>query len=276
MVTIKRFFAYSIALHITILIVALLVVSPVKGKKAGEEIFARLVSPEEFLPPAPPVSTIPQVRPSPSVKHRAAQPRTTQPKTSMPTPMVKKGPETVPGPGRSSSQPLLPPASPSQGVESRSETGSPEIKGTTQKPGVPIPSTREKLFDRSIIGDIAKREIKKEEKEERNFSFDVKEMRYLAYLRRLKERIESIWLYPSDAASKGIYGDLIIKFTIKKNGKLGAVEIVRTSGYKNLDDAALSALRDAEPFWPLPDEWGMEAYTIEGHFVYTIYGSYVR
>jgi len=285
MLTLNRFFAYSIALHIMLIIAALLIVSPVKNKR-GEEFFARLVSPEEFLPPGPPISAIPQVRPSPPVKPRTArmrpaqprtaQPKTTQSRTSMPASEIKKGAQNFPGPGISTPQPLSPPVSPSQGLEGRSGTGSQESKGTTQEPGIPMPSTKEKLFDRGVIGDIAKRDIKKEEKEERSFSFDVKEMRYLAYLRRLKERIESIWIYPSDAASKGIYGDLIIKFTIKKNGKLGAIELVRTSGYKNLDDAALRALKDAEPFWPLPDEWGMEAYTIEGHFVYTIYGYYVR
>jgi protein TonB len=281
MVTIKRFFAYSIVLHITIFIAALLIISPVKEKR-GEEFFARLVSPEEFLPPvppsAPPISAIPQARSSPPVRHRAAQLGTTQSqsRTSMPAPEIKKGTQTVPGSGITSPQPLSPPASPSQGVEGGSNISSPEIQGTTRKPALPMPSTREKLFDRSIIGDMAKREIKKEEKEDRTFSFDVKEMRYLAYLRRLKERIESIWIYPRNAAEKGIYGDLIIKFTIKKNGKLGAVELIRTSGFRDLDDAALSALKNAEPFWPLPDEWGMEAYTIEGHFVYTIYGYYVR
>lgn len=275
MLTIKRFFAYSIVLHITIFIAALLIVSPVKGKR-GEEFFARLISPEEFLPSAPPISAIPHVRSAPPVRPMAAQPRATQPRTSMPAPEIKKGTQPVPGSGLTSPQPLSPSASPSQGVDGGSNISSPEMQGTTRKPVLPMPSTREKLFDRGIIGDMAKREIKKEEKEDRSFSFDVKEMRYLAYLRRLKERIESIWTYPRNAAEKGIYGDLIIKFTIKKNGKLGAVELVRTSGYRNLDDAALRALKDAEPFWPLPDEWGMEAYTIEGHFVYTIYGYYVR
>jgi protein TonB len=275
MLTLNRFFAYSIALHIMLIIAAILIVSPVKNKK-GEEFFARLISPEELLPSAPPISAIPQVRSAPPVRPSAAQPRTTQPRTSMPAPEIKKGTQTVPGSGITSPQPLSPSVSPSEGVEGRSNISSPEMQGTTRKPGIPMPSTREKLFDRSVIGDIAKRDIKKEEKEERSFSFDVREMRYLAYLRRLKERIEGIWIYPRNAAEKGIYGDLIIKFTIKKNGKLGAVELVRTSGYRDLDDAALRALKDAEPFWPLPDEWGMEAYTIEGHFVYTIYGYYVR
>lgn len=143
-----------------------------------------------------------------------------------------------------------------------------------------FPSFREKIFDKGVIGDLARRDIEKEEKGKKDkgksFSFDTEEFKYLIYNRRLKERIESIWIYPPDAASKGIYGDLIIRFTIKKNGQLGSVELVRTSGHKSLDDAAMKALKDGAPYWPLPSEWNLEGYTIEGHFIYTIYGYYVR
>jgi protein TonB len=271
MLTIKRSFAYSIAFHITIFIVALLLISPVRDKKGGE-FFARLVSPEEFLASRPVIPVIPRARPAlPAKPGTFMSKQPAKPGTPMSQPLEKGYSQTMLGQGLSSSQSPAVPASPGQGPESK-----PEVKGTMQKPNVPTPSLKEKLFDRNIIGDIAKREMEKEEKEGRNFSFDVKELRYLAYLRRLKERIEHIWIYPPDAATRGIYGDLVIKFTIKKNGSLGAVELMRTSGYKSLDDAALRALKDAEPFWPLPDEWGMEAYTIEGHFIYTIYGYYVR
>jgi len=268
MLTIKRFFAYSIVFHAIFFIIALLVISPIKDKK-GEEFFARLISPEEFLPSAPPISGVPKARPVQPARSKTAQPRSSVPE-------LKKGDQTVPSTGLSYSRPLQPAIAPSQGGETGSGISNSENEGAIQVPSGPLPSIKEKLFDRNIIGDIAKRDIKKEEKEGQAFSFDAKEMRYLPYLRRLKERIESIWIYPPDAAAKGIYGDLLIKFTIKKNGRLGSVELIRTSGYKTLDDAALRALRNAEPFWPLPDEWGMEAYTIEGHFVYTIYGYYVR
>jgi len=272
--TVRSSIAYSIILHITLFIIVLLVVSPVKDKK-GEEFFARLVTTEEFLPSTPPTTAMPRAR-----SFTPAKPKSVRPKLFRSAPQMReKGAQTVPGQGLPTPQPFVPhpvsPLSPDKGLERGSDIH-PEIKGNSQIPNTQIPSVREKLFDKNIIGDIAKKEVKKEEKDRQTFSFDVKEMRYLAYLRRLKERIESIWIYPPDAAAKGIYGDLLIKFTIKKNGKLGAAEVVRTSGYKTLDDAALRALRDAEPFWPLPDEWGMEAYTIEGYFVYTIYGYYVR
>jgi protein TonB len=103
-------------------------------------------------------------------------------------------------------------------------------------------------------------------------TFDTAEYRFAGYMRKLKEKIESIWEYPADARKKGLYGDLRIRFTIKKDGRLGAIELLRTSGYKSLDDAAMKALKDGEPYWPLPDEWQMESYTISGHFIYTMYG----
>ncbi len=95
-------------------------------------------------------------------------------------------------------------------------------------------------------------------------------------MNKLKDKIESIWHYPRDAASRGIQGDLKIRFTIMKNGKLDDVEVIRTSGYRDLDEAAVQALKDGTPYWPLPDDWGRDSLTITGHFVYTLYGAYIR
>jgi protein TonB len=134
------------------------------------------------------------------------------------------------------------------------------------------------LFDKNIIGNIAKRNIEKGKKVNKGkpITLDTKEYKFWNYNQRLKERIESAWHYPEEAAQKGIYGDLVIKFTIRKNGQLGAAEIVRGSGYPILDKAALEALNEASPYWPLPEEWGMDAYTIEGNFVYTLDRSFIR
>lgn len=148
-----------------------------------------------------------------------------------------------------------------------------EREGVTEKP---LAKTfREKFFDRDIIGKFAKKD-KEVAKPDSGITFDTKEFKYYGYLQRLKEKIEGIWRYPSDAAEKRLYGDLYIRFTIMKDGRLGAVELVRTSGYKSLDDAAIKALKEAEPYWPLPDEWEENRFTITGHFVYSLYGAYIR
>jgi protein TonB len=274
--SLKRFFSYSIAIHTIILVAAIFFTPVVKEKRTGGEFFTRLVSPDEFLARVP---SIPAISGARSVPHA-------RPKATTPTPLIEDNKRIPPEKGLSSSPSFPPsadkeispsqipsPAFPSTGIEAK-----PESKGTGQQLHRVSPSIREKLFDKNIIGDLAKREIEKEEKEKKDktLTFDTNEYKFLIYNRMLKEKIESIWIYPPDEAARGIYGDLIIKFTIKKNGILGAVEIIRTSGHKNLDDAAIKALRDGEPYWPLPDEWGMQAYTIVGHFVYTIYGYYIR
>ena len=135
-----------------------------------------------------------------------------------------------------------------------------------------------RLFDKGVIDQIAKKGSSEKKTQDKPITFDTSEYKYMGYMNLLRGKLEGsgCWVYPPDAAAQGIYGDLRIRFTIKKNGQLGAVQVIRTSGYKSLDEAALNALKDCGPYWPLPNEWGMEAYTIEGHFIYSLYGPYVR
>ena len=144
----------------------------------------------------------------------------------------------------------------------------------TPEPPKPLTLPKERLFDREVVEGLAKKD--QDEIIDRGITFDTKELRYHSYMLRLKERIEGIWIYPPEAAEKGIYGDLYIRFTIKKDGRLGNIELLRTSGYRSLDEAAIMALKDAEPFWPLPEEWKKNELIITGHFVYSLYGVYLR
>jgi TonB family protein len=86
----------------------------------------------------------------------------------------------------------------------------------------------------------------------------------------LKERIELMWKYPSKMARRGVEGDTRVKFTIKKNGRLIDVQVIETSGYEDLDEAVIQALKDAEPYAPLPNDWEKDGLTITGNFVYSI------
>jgi protein TonB len=263
--------------------VLMFIVPPEKELSKRREFVTSLISPQELesrepvhVPPAPlgiPLPPravgVPKIqKPAPEIKGLKRQPA---PHDASPgyLPALKGDSRYIPPPSSRLDSGLQ------EGVPGGIGTG-PAARGKIPEPDDTGPSLKEKLFDKGIINDLAKRNIEKENKKDTSFTFDTSEYKFLIYNKRLKERIESIWVYPPDAASQGIYGDLVIRFTIKKNGQLGSVEIVRTSGHKNLDDAAIRALKDGAPYWPLPNEWGMEAYTIVGHFVYTIYGYYIR
>lgn len=131
---------------------------------------------------------------------------------------------------------------------------------------------KERLFDPEVLAGVIEKDRPKET--EGSITFNTKEIRHYGYMRKLKARIEAVWEYPREAALEGIYGDLVVKFVIKSDGTLGSVELVRTSGWKMLDDAAIAALRDGAPYWPLPEDWDAGSLTVTGHFIYTLSGYY--
>jgi protein TonB len=124
------------------------------------------------------------------------------------------------------------------------------------------------LFDKKTIEKFAH----KGSPAKKGLTFDTSEFKHRGYMRMLKERIEDIWKYPKEAASRGISGDLYMEFSIMRDGKLGKIELLRTSGYRELDEAAMKAVKNAEPFWPLPDDWEKDTLEIKGHFIY-VYGT---
>lgn len=137
---------------------------------------------------------------------------------------------------------------------------------------LPQPNRHSLLFDKETIEKYAKKEI---EQREKGLTFESPELKHRGYLNMLKEKIEHVWKYPQDAAIKGVTGDLYIMFSILKDGRLGEVRLLRTSGFRELDEAALRALKDAEPYWPLPDDWEKGEIPITGHFIYVISGGYI-
>ena len=127
------------------------------------------------------------------------------------------------------------------------------------------------LFDKKTIEKFAR----KGSPARKGLTFDTSEFKHRGYMRMLKEKIEGIWKYPEEAARLGLSGDLYMKFSIKSNGEIGEIELLRTSGYSALDEAAAKALKDAEPYWPLPENWEKETLEIKGHFIYILGRTYV-
>ena len=99
---------------------------------------------------------------------------------------------------------------------------------------------------------------------------DTQEPKYRDYFNKIREKIKANWIYPYEAGSRGIEGDLNIEFAIAKDGHLQYVKLIRSSGVRILDAAALNAVKIAEPFPPVPDSVAKQALAINGQFVYRI------
>jgi len=135
----------------------------------------------------------------------------------------------------------------------------------------PLPFLTQKDIDR-----LARKGMPPKKPGEESVTLDTDEFKFISYNRWLKVKVESILHYPELAAITGLSGVTYIRFDIMQDGSLGQLELLKSSGYKILDDEALEAIRDSAPFQPLPEEWSMERYTIRAAVIFYLSKAYVR
>ena len=100
-------------------------------------------------------------------------------------------------------------------------------------------------------------------------SLDTKEEKYASYFARIKHQIERVWVYPDQAARRGVSGKLSLKFRISRDGNLLEVRLVDSSGSNLLDDAAINAVKGASPYYPFPVTIERDDLSILATFIYS-------
>ena len=85
------------------------------------------------------------------------------------------------------------------------------------------------------------------------------------YLAGVQRKIWTIWMQQIKA---NFTQPITVQFTILDNGSLedGSVRVTQSSGVPLLDLAAQRAIFNAQPFGPLPKQYGTSRYTIQGIF----------
>jgi len=68
----------------------------------------------------------------------------------------------------------------------------------------------------------------------------------------LVRRLEQYKRYPSDAQSRGVEGVVMLNFSVDRNGRVLAHEIVRSSGHPELHKEVVSMIERAQPLPPFP------------------------
>src|SRR5262249_17644968 len=82
---------------------------------------------------------------------------------------------------------------------------------------------------------------------------DTPDPNYRDYMQKVRQRIYANWRFPSEPNPREISGRLVIEFLIGKDGQLLKAEIVQPSGEHLLDISAMSAVKLADRYPPLPD-----------------------
>ena len=61
-------------------------------------------------------------------------------------------------------------------------------------------------------------------------------------------RVEELKRYPADARLEQAEGKVVVKVVIQEDGSVINVEVVKSSGFQSLDQAAMSLMHQAGPF----------------------------
>lgn len=82
-----------------------------------------------------------------------------------------------------------------------------------------------------------------------------------AYEKAWQDKVERIGNlnYPEEARKKKLSGGLLLSVGIKPDGSIYTIQVRRSSGFPELDDAAIRIVRMAAPFAPFPEELKAEA-----------------
>ncbi len=258
---------------------------PAQYIKRGEPLMVDIAPerPEEKAPlgnPSRPVAP-PEVRerpaPSPPPRPpaparaveapRAPAPRPTLPAPTPPQAVAKAEPAPEPMIKTSEPRPAVPESQPSQTAPSQSAAPPPPQVAVARPPDS---MRRQPGGGGGLLGG-GRGGVEGEP-----IPLDTPEPKYQDYFNKIRERIKSKWTYPRQAGERGIEGELLIEFHIAKDGRLEFIALRNSSGVAILDDYAMTAVKLAQPFPPVPDEIAKQTLAINGQFKYQIVSGLVN
>ena len=86
-------------------------------------------------------------------------------------------------------------------------------------------------------------------------SANTREYEFASYMSAWVSKVERVGNlnYPNELRQKKLHGDLVLTVGINKNGTVESINIMRSSGIPEIDNAAVYIVQLAAPYSPLPD-----------------------
>ena len=230
----------------------------------------------ESKPSVPEPPRVASARPAEPVRERSAPPAD----KPTPRPPEPPAPDAKNAPAVPAEEPRSTPAPPAQ---PSAEAARPASPGGTQVAAV-APSNRPPVYDLKSLGRGGGAGGRGEGRggiEGEPIPLDSRDPKYNDYLDRIRRMIKEKWGYPcvqNTGTRQCEYktAQLVIEFGIAKDGKVPFVNVVRTSGYAIYDDYAVTAIKLASPFPPVPDDLSKKGIPIMATFNYIVDTSLVN
>jgi len=130
-----------------------------------------------------------------------------------------------------------------------------------EQPPVELPSVAELMRQRMEIAELQarlerERAFESRLKRRRFISANTREYEFASYMQAWVSKVERVGNlnYPTEIRRRRLVGDLLITVGINPDGSVESIDIRRSSGMPELDEAALSIVLLASPFAPLPPD----------------------
>lgn len=99
-------------------------------------------------------------------------------------------------------------------------------------------------------------------------------IKYQSYFYKFSRRLYHVWTYPRESVMRGEQGIVRISFKIAKDGMISGINVIRSSGYPDLDREAVEALRKTAGV-PLPDSYDLNFLKVDAYFQYILNKGFV-
>jgi protein TonB len=166
--------------------------------------------------------------------------------------------------------------------EPQREPRRPELPKKPVLPGMDFPDRlpsasidkdiRDRILNPTDIINRTAKEGGQDEEGEESVSMQQVKSRYTSYFYKFRRQLYQTWTYPKPAGMRGEQGTVRIKFAIHKNGNITDIQVVRSSGYPDLDNEAVRALKSMGGV-PLPDSYELNVLRVDGYFIYYLGGA---
>jgi protein TonB len=86
-------------------------------------------------------------------------------------------------------------------------------------------------------------------------SANTREYEFASYMSAWVSKVERVGNlnYPTELRARKLHGDLVLTVGIRRNGTVESIDVRRSSGIREIDQAAIRIVRLAAPYSPLPD-----------------------
>lgn len=212
---------------------------------------------EEVTTPTPKPKPKPQPQPQPKPKPKP-EPQPQPQSQSKPETAVTKKPETSPKDTDKQSQ-------------QEEQEKSPSRKNNQTKLSK---KQMENIFNPSEIIQNYAKEDKKQKEGEDSVNFNSMENKYASYFYKFRRSLYQVWTYPRNSIMNNEQGRVRIQFSIKEDGSITNIRVVSSSGYPDLDRAAVDALKNMGKV-PFEDSFDLNVLHVDGYFYYQLGGRFI-